>query len=86
LNNKIQELQFDMLLLKPRSPEWNTLNDQRKKAIEDRNKMLEPGEEITTEPAAPTTTAPADAGLPTATNPATGEKIVYKDGKWQPVK
>lgn len=32
-----------------------------------------------------TKAAPA-ANLPTATNPQTGEKVVYKDGKWQPLK
>lgn len=31
-------------------------------------------------------TPPAAASLPTATNPKTGEKLVFKDGKWQPLK
>jgi hypothetical protein len=39
------------------------------------------GGAISMAPSAPTTT-----GLPTATNPQTGEKLVFQDGKWQPLK
>ncbi len=33
-----------------------------------------------------TSAAKAGGALPTATNPQTGEKLVFKDGSWQPIK
>jgi len=73
------------------SPEVKEQKAQLRRIAEDNMKLVAGGKAAEAETGAPApSTAPQQqpapvTNEPTATNPRTGQKVVYRDGKWQPL-